>query len=232
MRRLNVLIGCERSGKIRDAFRRLGHEAWSNDLEYDERGNEIIPQGEFPNYHLYGDVRWFFERAPGGGSWDIGIFHPPCTYLTNTGVKHLYIGGRKENGPDPERWQKMDKGAGLFRDCLKAPIKRVCAENPIMHKYAAERAGGRQTQIIQPWQFGHAEQKATGLWLRNLPLLKPTNDVHAAMMKLPDRERQRIFYMSPGADRGDKRSETYSGIADAMADQWSRFALEMERIAA
>jgi hypothetical protein len=223
-RRLRVIVGCERSGKIRDAFRRLGHEAWSNDLEFDEHGKEIIPQGEWPNYHLFGDVRWFLDGPY--GPWDLAIFHPPCTYLTNAGVRWLYKCDGTRNEP---RWHKLDEGAALFRDLLKAPIERVAIENPIMHKHAVERIGGiRQSQTIQPWQFGHMEQKATGLWLRNLPLLKETNNVRAEMLKLPNSQRQRIFHMSPGPDRTEKRSETFDGIADAMADQWSRFILEME----
>jgi hypothetical protein len=103
---LRVLIGCEESGKVRDAFRRLGHEAWSCDLE------GVEPRGEWPNYHLHGDVRWFLDGPY--GPWDLGIFFPPCTYQTNSSAKHLYLGMKKENGPNPERWANLMKKAVSF----------------------------------------------------------------------------------------------------------------------
>jgi hypothetical protein len=212
---LRVLVGCEESGKVRDAFRRLGHEAWSCDLE------GVEPRGEWPNYHLFGDVRWFLEGPY--GPWDLGIFHPPCTYLTNSGVTWLY---NKDGSRNEQRWQNLDEGAALFRDCLNAPIPAVACENPIMHRYAIERIGGvKQTQCIQPWQFGHTEQKATCLWLRNLPPLQPTKNVKAEMLKLPSAERQRLHWLPPSKDRAKLRSETFDGIADAMAAQWSAYIL-------
>jgi hypothetical protein len=112
-------------------------------------------------------------------------------------------------------------GAGFFRMLLQADIPRIAIENPIMHKYAKERIGGvKQSQVIQPWMFGHLEQKATCLWLKGLPLLQPTNDVKAEMMALPKAKRERLHYLSPGPDRWKERSRTYEGIAEAMAIQW------------
>jgi hypothetical protein len=146
------------------------------------------------------------------------IAHPPCTYLTNAGVSWLY---RKEG-----RWEQMREGAEFFRKLLEAPIPRIAVENPIMHKYAKEIIGSSQSQVVQPWMFGHKEQKATGLWLKNLPLLKPTNDVKREMMELPIAERQRIHYLPPSPDRWKLRSTTYKGIAEAMASQWGSDRLE------
>jgi hypothetical protein len=145
--------------------------------------------------------------------FDLMVAHPPCTYLTNAGVTWLHR--------DPDRWAKLDDGAAFFKRLLEAPIPRICVENPIMHKYAKERIGGvKQSQVVQPFRFGHMEQKATCLWLKGLPLLQPTNNVKAEMMALPDNQRQRLHYLPPSADRWKLRSTTYQGIADAMAAQW------------
>jgi hypothetical protein len=158
--------------------------------------------------HYQGDVRDLLAMP-----WDLMVAHPPCTYLTNSGVCHLHT--------DPTRWALLDEGAAFFKLLLDAPIPRKAVENPIMHKYAKERIGGvKQTQVIQPWMFGHKEQKATCLWLTDLPPLTPTNDVKTEMLALPKRERERLHYLSPSADRWKLRSTTYQGIADAMASQW------------
>jgi hypothetical protein len=195
---MRVLVACEYSGTVRDAFRARGHDAVSCDL---------LPT-DVDGPHYQGDV---FDIINDG--WDLMVAHPPCTYLTNSGVTWLH--------KDPSRWAKLDEGAAFFKALLNAPIERIAAENPIMHKYAKERIGGvRQSQVIQPWMFGHMEQKATCLWLKGLPLLKPTKDVKAEMMALPDNERQRLQYLPPSADRWKIRSATFKGIAEAMADQW------------
>lgn len=193
-----VLVACEYSGRVRDAFAALGHDAMSCDmLPTDRKGK-----------HYQGDVRDLLAMP-----WDLMVAHPPCTYLTNSGVCHLHT--------DPTRWALLDEGAAFFKLLLDAPIPRKAVENPIMHKYAKERIGGvKQTQVIQPWMFGHKEQKATCLWLTNLPPLTPTNDVKTEMLALPKRERERLHYLSPSADRWKLRSTTYQGIADAMASQW------------
>lgn len=194
---MKVLVACEYSGKVRDAFIRAGHDAMSCDL--------LPTDSSGPHYE--GDV---FDIINDG--WDLMIAHPPCTYLTNAGVSWLY---RKEG-----RWEQMRDGAEFFRKLLTADIPRIAVENPIMHKYAKEIIGESQAQVVQPWMFGHLEQKGTGLWLKNLPLLQPTNNVKQQMLELPIAERQRIHYLPPSADRWKIRSETYQGIADAMATQW------------
>jgi hypothetical protein len=191
---MKVLVACEFSGVVRDAFRRRGHDAWSCDLE--------PPEGEFPQFHLAGDVRPWLIPA-----WDLLIAHPPCTYLCNSGVRWLY--GGKGAARDPARWRLMEEGAVFFRAMLDAPVPRIAVENPIMHRHAGLP---KPTQIIQPWQFGHGEIKATCLWLKNLPELTPTSVVEG--------RHPRIHRASPGPDRWKERSRTYTGIAEAMAEQW------------
>ena len=201
---MRVLIACEYSGRVRDAFIKLGHDAMSCDiLETDSHGP-----------HYKGDVRDVI-----GGGWDLMIAHPPCTYMANSGVCHLH--------KDASRWEQLDAAAEFFKLLLNAPIPMICIENPIMHKYAKERIGNiKQSQVIQPWMFGHAEQKATCLWLKSLPLLLPTNNVKAEMMELPKNQRERLHYLPPSPDRWKLRSTTYQGIADAMAHQWGGIAME------
>ena len=195
---MKVLVACEYSGTVREAFKRAGHDAMSCDL---------LPTDVEGNHHQ-GDV---LELLHDG--WDLLIAHPPCTYMTNSGVSWLH--------KDPTRWAKLDDAAKFFNKFLNAPIKRIAVENPVMHRYAKERIGGiKQSQVIQPWMFGHTEQKATCLWLKNLPLLQPTNNVKEVMLQKPANERQRLHYLSPGPDRWKIRSKTYQGIADAMAAQW------------
>ena len=198
---MRVLVACEYSGKVREAFRKLGHDAWSCDL---------LPADDDSPYHYQGDI---FEIINDG--WDLMIAHPPCTYLTNAGVSWLY---RKEG-----RWDQMRDGAEFFKNLLEADIPMIAVENPIMHKYAVEIIGRRQDQVIQPWMFGHMEQKGTCLWLKNLPLLKETNNVKEEMLKLPKNVQQRLHYLPPSKDRWKIRSETYQGIADAMAAQWGLY---------
>lgn len=195
---MKILVACEYSGRVRDAFIKKGHDAMSCDLlETDESGP-----------HYTGDVTDIL-----GQGWDMLIAHPPCTYLTNSGVCWLH--------KDPNRWALLDEGAAFFKMLLTADIGKIAVENPIMHKYAKERIGGvKQTQVVQPWMFGHTEQKATCLWLKGLQPLLPTNNVKEAMMKLDKRERQRLHYLPPSKDRWKLRSTTYQGIADAMAEQW------------
>jgi len=195
---MRVLVACEYSGTVRDAFKAKGHYAMSCD---------ILPT-DVPGEHYQGDV---FDILNDG--WDLMVAHPPCTYLTNSGVSWLH--------KDPSRWEKLDEGAAFFKALLEAPIERVAVENPIMHKYAKERIGGvKQSQVVQPWMFGHMEQKATCLWLKGLPLLTETNNVKQAMLELPDNQRQRLHYLPPSADRWKIRSKTYEGLAHAMAEQW------------
>jgi hypothetical protein len=195
---MKVLVACEYSGTVRDAFIRAGHDAMSCD---------ILPT-DVAGPHYQGDVRDVLNDG-----WDLMIAHPPCTYMTNSGVCHLH--------KDPSRWSMLDEAAEFFRLLWDAPIPRVAIENPVMHKYAKERIGGlKQAQVIQPYQFGHMEQKATCLWLRGLAPLVPTTDLKAATKALPDKDRQRLHYLSPSPDRWKLRSTTFAGIAQAMADQW------------
>lgn len=189
---LRVLIACEESGTVRDAFRARGFEAVSCDL---------MPSAR-PGPHIVGDVR----RHLGDG-WDAMIAHPPCTRLCNSGVRWL---------AERNLWAETEEACQFFNDLMAAPIGFIAAENPIPHKYAVERIG-KYDQIIQPWQFGHGETKATCLWLKNLPPLLPTNIV--------DGRAGRIWKMGPSATRSRDRARTYSGIAAAMAEQWGRAIL-------
>lgn len=196
---MRVLVACEYSGRVREAFRARGADAWSCDL--------IESEDDSP-HHIIGDA---LDVASNG--WDMMIGHPPCTYLSNSGVCHLHT--------DPARWGKMVDGAAFFRALWDLPIPRVCLENPVMHKHARGLIGGlRPFQIVQPWMFGHMETKATGLYLRGLMPLRPTTDLKSETMALPANVRQRMHYLPPGPDRWKERSRTYQGIADAMAAQW------------
>jgi hypothetical protein len=190
---MNALIGCETSGMVREAMRRQGVDAWSCDL---------LPADDASPHHMICDVRDAIKAK----RWDMGIFHPPCTRLTNSGVRWL---------EERDLWDELREGAALFLDCLNADIDRVAVENPIPHGHAMDLIKVPYTQIIQPWQFGHGETKATCLWLKGLPPLLPT--------KIVAGREARIHNMPPGPDRWKKRSETYSGIADAMAQQWAHY---------
>lgn len=187
---MKVLIGCEFSGVVRRAFRDAGHDAWSCDL---------LPAEDGSPYHIMGDVRNVF-----GDGWDLGIFHPPCTYLANSGVRWLYT--------KPGRWALMKDGAAFFREMLDAPIPRIAVENPVIHSHARALIGVPATQCVQPWMFGEGETKAVGLWLKNLPPLVPTNVVSGRTA--------RVHRMAPGPDRQKERSRFFVGIAEAMASQW------------
>lgn len=199
---MRVLIACEFSGVVRRAFAARGHEAWSCDL---------LPADDGSDNHIEGDARTILAD-----DWDLLIAHPPCTYLTNAGVRHLHsVPSRLGNLPKVHgaaRWAELRVAAGLFRSFLEAPVARICVENPIPHRYAKEAIGSDYDQIIQPWQFGHGETKATCLWLRNLPKLTPTSVVEG--------REARVHKMPPGPDRWKKRSVTFEGIAKAMAEQW------------
>ena len=208
-----VLVLCEYSGTVREAFAAKGHDAWSCDL---------LPT-DIPGQH-------YMENFLSPGSeilnmeWDLVIAHPPCTYLSNSGVSHLYSKDGRTNGRrdiDLDRWQKMEEGAAFFKTILNLPYEKMCVENPIQHRFARDRIGTKYTQIVHPYMFGHMEQKATCLWLKGLPKLVETNNVKKQMLLLPDKERQRLHYLSPGPNRWKERSKTFQGLADCMADQWS-----------
>jgi hypothetical protein len=207
-RRVRVLVACESSGRIRDAFLARGHDAWSCDL--------LPTESPIPDRHFQTDIFGAIGYTC-ASSWDLMIAHPECTYLANSGNKHLYIGKKKINGRDPERWLKMAEGAEFFNRLWKLPIPRICMENPIQHCHARQIIGPK-TQVIQPWMFGHAETKATCLWLKGLPKLAPTK-----IMPKPHDNRVHFESPSPKSDpdrRKRNRSRTLAGVAAAMADQW------------
>jgi len=191
------LIACEYSGVVRDAFLAAGHDAMSCDL---------LPT-DSPGPHYQGDV---FDII--GNGFDLMVAHPPCTYLSKSGVRWLH--------EDITRWPKLIEGAVFFRALLHSNIPRVAVENPVMHHYATDIIGRRQTQVVQPWMFGHPERKGTGLWLRGLSPLVPTDDVQAHMLTLTTGEQHRTHYAAPGPDRWKSRSTTLPGIGAAMAAQW------------
>lgn len=243
MRNLKILVGCEESQAVTKEFRSFGHEAYSCDL--------VPCSGGHPEWHLQCDV---FEAIKGGSlrtqdateifidKWDGGIFHPTCTFLTNSGVRWLFD---KYYVYNVKRWEDLRCGIDFFnkiiRECHIAGIQSFALENPIPHKYGAngwdtmfafdntipeQLTGiGKYDQLIQPYQFGHLEKKATCLWLDGLPPLEHTNNVYEEMMQLPYAERAKIHYASPGPERAKIRSKTYSGIAKAMAEQWSEYLL-------
>jgi hypothetical protein len=204
---VRILIACEESATVREAFRELGHDAWSCD----------ILSSRIPGNHYQCNVMEVLDMG-----WDLMVAHPPCTFLANSGAKHLYIGKKKENGRDEKRWKNMVEAALFFKELLSSKIPLVAVENPVMLGYAVNIIGMKSSQTIQPYMFGHMEQKATCLWLKGLPFLRGTQDVYEEMMKLPKRERERIHHMPPGKDRQRERSVTYPGIAKAMAEQWGR----------
>ncbi len=191
---MRVLVACEFSGVVRRAFRERGHDAWSCDLLPAEDGER--------HFHFMENVIYRLRE-----SWDLMIAHPPCQFLSNSGVRWLYEKGTRK--PAPERWKQMREAARFFQEMLYANIPRIAVENPVQHRHARLP---KHTQIIQPWMFGHGETKATCLWLKNLPKLVPTNIVEG--------REARVHKMAPGPNRWKERSRTYQGIADAMADQW------------
>ena len=192
---MNVLIGCECSAVVRDAFTRGGHFAMSCDLL----------ESETPGLHWRGDLLELLYT----GFWDLLIAHPPCTYLTRSGMRWLKDQPPLKSGKPvgAERRALLAESLEFFQKVWEAPIPKKCIENPrsFLIPWPA-------SQYIQPWQFGHGETKETGLWLKNLPLLTPTNIVEGRENK--------IHRMSPGPDRARERSRTYQGIADAMVQQW------------
>lgn len=195
-----MLIGCEESGVGRRAWRERGHNAWSNDL---------IASRDNSFYHLRCDIMQALDMQP----WDIIILHPDCTKMTVAG-----------NGTYADTQERLDQVAWTETLYLKAKSKAkigVCLENPVSVFFShMKRKHGFKAQYVQPYDHGHLEQKKTGLLLDRLPHLKPSNDVYAQMMKLSISERERVFYMSPGPNRSRDRSESYSGILGAMANQW------------
>lgn len=176
-----MLVACEFSGRVRDAFARRGHRALSCDL--------LPAEGK----HYQGDVRDVL-----GDGWDLMVAHPPCTHLAVSGARWF-----------KDKQREQAEALDFVRLLLGAPIPRIALENPISVISTKIR---KPDQIVQPWQFGHGETKATCLWLKGLPELVPTDIVEG--------REQRVWKMAPSPDRWKKRSETYQGMADAMAAQW------------
>jgi len=188
---MRVLVACEFSGIVRDAFLAQGHEAVSCDL---------LPS-DAPGPHLQGDVLQYLTDG-----WDVMIAHPPCTHLAVSGAAWFH---RKQH--------EQAEALAFVQRLMDAPIPQICLENPVSVISSRIR---KPDQIIQPWQFGHAERKTTCLWLKGLPRLIPTTDLSAAVQRKPKHLQNPLHYLPPTKDRWKKRSLTYHGIAAAMAAQW------------
>jgi hypothetical protein len=195
MIKIRVLVACEFSGVVTSAFRSHGHEAYSCDL---------LPTEGNPDWHIQGDV---LEHLSDG--WDLMIAFPPCTHLAVSGARWF---------PDKRADGRQQDAIDFFMTLASADIPKIAIENPVGIMSTVWR---KPDQIIQPWQFGHGETKATCLWLKNLPVLEPTNIV--------DGRDARIHRMAPGPDRAKERSRTYTGIAAGMAPQWSECVLAYEK---
>jgi hypothetical protein len=200
---MRVLVACEYSGVVRDAFRKLGHDVWSCDL---------LPTDSNPEYHFQCDVFDIIDKG-----WDMMIAHPPCTYLTLAGNK-WFKPEFKDRFPDREL--QMKEAADFFIKLTNAPIEKIAIENPIGRMSTLYR---KPDQIIQPYQFGHSVRKSTCLWLKGLPVLKPTNIVSYELDVFPSGNSQSKWHTETGhiknrAKRSKARSKTFQGIADAMAE--------------
>lgn len=201
---MKVLVACEESQEVCKAFRELGHEAYSCDIQECSGGH--------PEWHILGDViplingRCRFQTMDGvehevSGKWDLLIAHPPCTDLAVSGARWF-----KQKQADGRQQRSID----FFMEFTKADCEKIAIENPVCIMSSVWR---KPDQIIQPWQFGHGETKATCLWLKGLPVLTPTDVV--------DGREHRVWKCPPGKDRGKIRSRTLPGIASAMSSQWS-----------
>lgn len=215
---MRVLIACEFSGIVRDAFRARGHDAWSCDL---------LPSESDPRWHLQQDARTAIEAigADSTGDPHLIIAHPPCTYLCNSGVRWLAPGGKL----DAKRHKLMQKACDFFATLYWANVPHVAVENPVMHGYARDYLQSAWkvppfSFSIQPWQFGEPEIKRTCFWVRSLPTLQPT--------KIVSGRTARVHRASPGVDRWKERSRTLPGIAEAMAAQWGDFVSKQQNAGA
>ena len=195
---MKVLVACEFSQIVTQAFRKLGHDAYSCD---------ILPTEGNSDYHIQTDVATILDQ-----NWDLMIAHPSCQYLANSGVRWLYNSDKTIN---QDRYTNMIDACYFFNTLLNAPIPHICIENPIMHKHAKNYIHIPYTQIIQPYQFDEPYQKATCLWLKNLPPLIPSSNL--------TERKQQVHLESPSPDRWKNRSRTYPGIATQMAIQWSTY---------
>lgn len=193
---MRVLVACEESQEVCKAFRALGHEAYSCDIQPCSGGH--------PEWHIQGDVLPLLKKK-----WDLIIAHPPCTDLAVSGAR--WFEEKRRDG-------RQQKSIDFFMAFANCECERVAIENPVSIMSSVWR---KPDQTIQPWMFGHPEKKATCLWLKGLPLLKATNDVRDYMMTLPKSQQERLHYLPPSPERAKLRSKTFPGIAKAMASQWS-----------
>ena len=203
---MKILVACEESQIVTIAFRKLGHEAYSNDI--------IECSGGHPEWHLKMDVFEAIKNGcPGGGVWQLMIGHPPCDFITSSGVRWLKDQPPLKSGKlvGKERREAQLQSIEFFKKLYNCDIPLIALENPIGALSSQFR---KPDQIIQPWMFGHGETKATCLWLKGLPKLIPTNIVEG--------REQLIHKMPPSSERSKLRSKTYQGIADALADQWTK----------
>jgi len=204
---MNVLIGCEESGVVRDAFRKLGHNAWSCD---------ILPCSGDPTYHLQMDIFDAIKLK----QWDLAIFHPPCTYLTTTGNKWM-----KPEFQDrfPDRIQQRKDAIKFFIDLYNVDIPRIAIENPVGIMSSEWR---KPDQYVHPYYFGDPHSKKTGLWLKNLPKLVPTDIVEPQFITHKNGVKDPLWHYEtlglPPDERSKARSRTFQGLADQMAIQWSK----------
>lgn len=201
-RAMRILIACEESGTVTDAFLREIRDRGGCSQVY---SCDLLPtSGKHGDRHVQADVLQLLKM-----DWDMVIAFPPCTHLSVSGARHF--DAKRRDG-------RQDMAVGFFKAFTALDhVPHVAIENPVGIMSTLYR---KPDQIIQPWMFGHPETKATCLWLKGLPPLVPTNDVREQMMELPDSERHKVFRMPPSADRGMLRSKTYPGIARAMASQW------------
>ena len=199
---MRVLVACEESQVVCSAFRALGHEAYSCDVQECSGGH--------PEWHIQGDVLSVI-----GDDWDLMIAHPPCTYLCVPGAHYLY--------KRPERWEQMALARAFFMRLMECPINKICVENPLPHKHAELP---KYNQMIQPWQYGDPFSKRTCLWLKNLPPLQPTNVIadHGERYTRKDGSTSNPKWYA--CANAKKRSKTFPGIAKAMAEQWGNIKQE------
>jgi hypothetical protein len=184
---IRVLVGCEFSQVVTKAFRERGHEAFSCD---------VLPTEGNHEWHIIGDVRDVLNEG-----WDLAIFHPPCTHLAVSGARWF-----------KDKTKEQEEAIRFVKELMNAPIEKIAIENPVSIISSRIR---KPDQIVQPWQYGHGETKTTCLWLKNLPLLQPTNVVSGRVA--------RVHMMQPSEDRWKERSRTFKGIAEAMASQWGSY---------
>lgn len=199
---MRVLVGCEYSGRVRNAFREAGHDAWSCDL---------LPSEDDSPFHIQGDVLPLLDQG-----WDLGIFHPPCTYLA--------VSGLHWNKRDPARAAKTEEALAFVRALMSAPIERIAVENPVSCISSRIR---KPDQIIQPYEFGEDASKRTCLWLKNLDPLTPTQMVEPRFVDGKPRWANQTDSgqnrLGPSEDRWKERSRTFAGVAKAMVEQWGQY---------